>query len=100
MALLSSQIIDSLEGHTRVLAAIFTQHSEPFKHDAAGWARPFTRDELQPFFEINAKRIADEPVEVGTEGELFASAQSGPAASPPKSFLKEITRLCGGEGLG
>jgi hypothetical protein len=54
---------------------------------------------LQPFFEINAKRVANKPVELETRRWFFASAQSGPAVSPSKSFLKEIVRLRGGGGV-
>jgi hypothetical protein len=93
VTLLSNQIIESPEGHTRVFTAIFTQHSGPLKHDAARWVQSLTRDELQPFLEFNAKRVANRTAELGS--------LSRPVRKPPfpsrrqlsKKFFKKVHPL-------
>jgi hypothetical protein len=86
---LSKQTIEFVEGHTTVLARNFTQHSAPFKHDAAEWARDQLRDyDLRPLLRSTQKRVAHAPAE------RKRSAASALAAIPStyelrKTFIKE-----------
>jgi hypothetical protein len=57
---LSKQSLEFTDDHTPAFICNFTQHSEPFKHDAARWAQSRTGNQLQPFFEFDAERSADE----------------------------------------
>jgi hypothetical protein len=88
---LSNQIIEFIESHTRVLMCNFTQHSEPFKHDTARWTQQEMREELQP------KTVGIGPIELETQGDLFASAHSRPAVSS-KKFFKNKAAACAREG--
>jgi hypothetical protein len=93
---LSSQIIEFPEGSFGQTDRNFTQHSEPFKHDAARWARSPARNELQPFFEFDAERVVNELPEVVNIPAYVRKCPLRRISQPHKKFFKNKPRACAG----
>jgi hypothetical protein len=85
----------------------FTQHSEPFKHDAARWAKFLLDLLLLPFVTMNAPRVAHGPAQLKRRSSRFRQGISPhPNELQRKTFTKArplATRrwflLISGEGL-